>query len=710
VESSSSGGSGVWGGEEVDARLGAAMGVMDGYAPDGQSGVVWEAQYVKDEEGGWIWGNHREASEGERQSMQSVVRKHKRSFAYSMTELTGYHKPVNVGRYSGKPAYSRRKQYSPPEVKVMDAKCSELRDAGMLKKAGQDSRFASRPTCAAKRDAVTGAWTDIRFCINYVQLNKSTETDPYPLPLPEAIFRRFGEARFFTKLDMRSGFHQLVLDEQSQRMSAFWWGNELWSYTRLPFGMKNSSAVFQRVMDEVLQEAGLEGVASAFIDDVIVWGSDAQQHVADVQRVLEALYSVGLRVHPDKSIFMAEGVEYLGHVVSPAGLHPAEARVAAFKQLKRPSTKEELKSQLGMLGFYRCYLPSYSTIAEPLRKLLKKLAPSVLVWDEESGAAYEGLREGLTREGLCLRRVKEGRRFVLHTDWSTRGLGAVLHQVDERGNEGMVACISRSLNEHEARYTAWKGELLAVVWAVKHFRPYLAGREFTIVTDHRPLLWLMCAPELSGQQERWVLALQEYSYMVEHRPGLQNPADVPSRCPQSSSADPTGARLDEEGSVQRVLPRVRFETEEQRQRAISEFVEGTYVAQAGVAAVLLSQGLGESTAAVDEAAAQWQLRQQLYHALPPVAAAVASCVVSGEDLVDMVDFGFVGPPEQETHARVSLAQAGLKEWAEGVVAGRIGVSEGGSVGSSSHAGASEALCIDAVGPDFWCEVELQGVI
>ena len=487
-------------------RVEAAAGMMDTYNPGGVPSVVWEAQYVKDEKGGWVWGNHREASKQQRAAMQTMVRKHKHAFAYSLSDLPGYTVPVSVGDFMGKPAYSRPKQYSPAETKVIREKFEELRDAGLIRKVGRDNPFASRPTVAAKRDATTGEWTDHRFCINYVALNRGTATDPYPLPLPEAMFRQFGKARFFSKIDCRAGFHQLVLDQPSQQRSSFWvptpeGGQELWAYCRLPFGMKNSSAIFQRVMDTVLGDAGLRENAGAFVDDVLVWSDTPEQHVQHVKAVLEAMHGVGLRAHPDKSIFMAEGVEYLGHVVSPLGLQPADARVAAFKQLQQPRTKEELRSQLGMLGFYRCYLPHYSSIADPLRKFLKQAAPSLLQWDEQTVGAYQGLVEGLTTEGLCLRRVDPERRFTLHTDWSTKGLGAVLTQVDDEGREGMVACISRSLNVHEAKYPAWKGELLAVVWAVKHFKPYLAGRDFSVVTDHRPLLWLMTTPELTGQQE-----------------------------------------------------------------------------------------------------------------------------------------------------------------------------------------------------------------
>jgi site-specific DNA-cytosine methylase len=517
--------------------------------------------------------------------------------------------------------------------------------------------FAARPTIAAKKNAETGEWTETRFCVNFIPQNKGTDTIMHALPLPEAIFRRFGKARFFSKLDMRSGFHQLVLDEDSQLRTAFWWGGELWCYTRLPFGLKNSSAIFQRVMDTVLTEAGLAGFASAFVDDVIVWSETAEEHVSHVRQVLCALEQQGLKAHPDKSIFMAEGVEYLGHVVSPAGLSPHAARVAAFKQLRLPVTKEELSSQLGVLGFYRCYLPGYSTIAEPLRKLRKQSAPSVLQWDAETRAAYQGLLDGLTRGDVVLHREDPDRPFILHTDWSTRGLGAILTQVDTEGEEHMVACISRSLNTHEARYPAWKGELLAVVWAVKHFKPYLAGRDFTICTDHRPLLWLMTAADLAGQQERWVLALQEFTFSVQHRDGSSNPADAPSRYPVTSNADPTGARLDEEGAVYRAVPRVVFASEEQRQKAIDEFIAGTSVAPAGAAAALVWSGVEEQQQpAVAAAAAHYQLRSYVCEACPPVAACVAAVAVVGAELVE---------EQRDQVERRVLAQQ-LQEWAAAV--------------------------------------------
>jgi hypothetical protein len=630
--------------------------VMDAWQPAGSKGMVWEEWYTKDAEGGWVWGNHREATAEELQAMQDMIKGNRYCFAYSMDELHGYKQQVNIGAFRGQPAYVRPKHYSPVEEVIIHKHCVELCDAHLIKQLPLNSKFAARPTIAAKKDAQTGEWTATRFCVNYIKQNKGTETIPHALPLPESIFRRFGKARFFSKIDMRSGFHQLELDSESQARTAFWWGNELWCYTRLPFGLKNSSAIYQRVMDTVLTEAGLSSFAAAFIDDVIVWSDTAEEHVAHVQRVLQALEQQGLKAHPDKTIFMAEGVEYLGHVVSPAGLSPHAARVAAFKQLQLPTTKEELSSQLGMLGFYRCYLPGYSSIAEPLRKLRKQTAPSVLQWDVATKAAYQGLIDGLTRGDIVLEREDPSRPFVLHCDWSTRGLGAILNQVDEQGQERMIACISRSLNTHEARYPAWKGELLAVVWAVKHFKPYLAGRDFTICTDHRPLLWFMSAADLSGQQERWVLALQEFSFSVLHREGSSNPADMPSRFPITSAADVTGARLDQEGQVYRALPKVVFATEEQRRKAVEEFAAGTSVAAPGAAAALVWSGVTQPCEpAVVEAAAHYQLQQYVCESCCLVAGNVVAALVKGSDLP--VDDG------DEPQVPKVVEAASLRAWA-----------------------------------------------
>jgi predicted XRE-type DNA-binding protein len=218
-----------------------------------------------------------------------------------------------------------------------------------------------------------------------------------------------------------------------------------------------------------------------------------------------------------------------------------EAKVAAIQALPKPTAADQVRSVMGMIGFYRGYVPSFSKIAKQLNSLLKK--GSVFEWGEEHAEAYQQIKTALTTPGLVLRHLVPDMPFHLYTDWSTHGIAAVLNQRDDEGNEYMVACISRSLNEHERRYEAWKGEALAAVWGVKTFRPYLHGVHFHLHTDHRPLLWLLTAKEPTGQQARWILSLQDYQFSIVHRPGASNIADMPSRCPQATTVDVTGARM-----------------------------------------------------------------------------------------------------------------------------------------------------------------------
>jgi hypothetical protein len=238
-------------------------------------------------------------------------------------------------------------------------------------------------------------------------------------------------------------------------------------------------------------------------------------------------------------------VSYLGHAVSESGLTPQEAKIKAEKEMKAPLNQSELHTVLGFLSYYRCYVPDFSSIAQPLNSLLAGKA--AWQWGPDQQQALEALKDEMCRPGKILRHLDPKREILLHTDWSMKGMGAVLGQVDDDGNEYMVACISRSNNKHELNYASYTGELLCVLWAVKTLRPMLHGRKFTVVTDHRPLTWLMTASkDLTGKYARWALALQEHDFDVRYREGAKNQnADALSRMPQESTQDCSGARLDD---------------------------------------------------------------------------------------------------------------------------------------------------------------------
>ena len=482
-------------------------------------------------------------SEEQQEQLKNMLIANKAAFSYSMQDLPGYSgDKVTVEMVHDKPIVSKPRQYSRLEEEIREEKCKELQEAGFIEPAAKTNSYASCPTMPAKKDE-TGEWVERRFCVDYRLLNAATKTMRYNLEVPEKLFQKVEGKPFISSIDLRSGFHQLPLDDFAKTTTAFWWGKQLWQYTRLPYGAKNSVHEFQKVMDKVLGDAGLAACAWAYVDDVLIASSTMEEHIKDVSAVLQALHAVGLRVHPGKSVFCSDKMEYLGHVISPFGLEPQAAKVAAMASLPVPTSMQMLQSFMGLLNYYRGFVPHFSSIAVPLNKLLQKNVP--FEWGPEQQHAFDTLKRQLCTEGLALRRADPNRQLILHTDWSQHGLGAVLAQLDDAGNEYMVACASRSLNVHEKNYTPWKGELLAVVWGIKTFRVYLHGVHFELCTDHRPLLWMLNQPEPTGQQARWVLALMEYDFHVRHRPGAEHiNADILSRNPHLDHEDGSGAQLD----------------------------------------------------------------------------------------------------------------------------------------------------------------------
>jgi hypothetical protein len=518
------------------------------FTPHGTVSPDPEGQYQKDPENGWLVGNHPDLTPAHRQKLQEllIARKHK-CFAYKLADMPGYSGPDGefaIELTTSDPIRCKPRRYSPGELRVIDEKCGELRDAGFIVRAPPSCQYACCPTLPAKKSP-EGLWVDYRFCIDYRPINERTVPDRYGLHLPEDLFHWVGNARVFTKLDLRGAFNQIPIRVEDQCKTAFWWSNALWMFTRMPYGLVSGSAKCQRVMDLLLQDAGLSHFASTFVDDVLLIADSVPEMLDRIALVLDAFHAVGLRLHPDKSIFFVDRVEFLGHAVSASGISPHESKVAAIQALSAPANLAELRSKLQFINYYRGYVPDFATIAAPLNALLKKDAP--WVWGAAQNAAFNRLRDVICAPGVVLRRYDAKRPATLYTDWSGVGIAAVLAQSDDSGQEYMVACLSRSLNQHERNYSSYEGEMLAAVWGTRAFRQYLHGVRFTLVTDHQPLKWLMKTPELSGKYARWALILQEFEFTVEHRPGVAHSnADVPSRFPLSASFDPTGACLDPE--------------------------------------------------------------------------------------------------------------------------------------------------------------------
>jgi hypothetical protein len=516
---------------------------LDQLNPDGKPEEAFDANWTVHPTGKWILGNHPDSTPAQRAKLVEVLERQKGAFAYDLSEVPGYSKSL----VSFKLIDPNKRMWQPPrrhteeEYAFGDKKMQEMLQAGIIKEIPTDNPHAANITLPMKR-APDGSWTDKRFAYDARIQNANTVVDKYGMPLPEELFRRLRGAKYAVKADLMSGFWQLKLDEASHRQMAFWWRNRLYAYTRLPFGHVNATAVFQRVMDTELHEAGLSHCSAPFVDDVLLWAETFEEMLERLEKLLVHVQKVGLRLHPAKTILNAQRLPYLGHLVSAEECRPEPAKIAGIKALQPPTCLKQLQAQLGLFNYYRCYVKDFNHLAQPLYKLLQKGAE--YIWSDDTQQAYDGLKAALCTDGLALRQPNDKLPFHLYVDWSNTGVAAVLNQKAADATEYMVACASRSLNPAEKNYPAWKGEMLAAVWGVKLFRPYLHSREFFLHTDHRALLWLLTHKTPVGQQMRWVLALQEYRFTLVHKPGSSNPADAPSRQPSSCLADTTGARLD----------------------------------------------------------------------------------------------------------------------------------------------------------------------
>ena len=447
---------------------------------------------------------------------------------------------INPKDFTGEPMKivlnSEQSIYRPPhklgqvEWDFVEAQCRKLEALGFIQRSTQ-STYASATVVVRKKDEA-GNYTDFRQCGDYRPLNMETTLDRYPLPCIEDIFNQMGGATIFSKLDLRSGYHQMPVRVEDICKTAFWGANRiLWEWLVVPFGLKNAPPYFQRRMDQILQDLPF---CRCYIDDIVIWSNTLEEHLQHLQQVFTRLRQAGLKVHPGKCVFAADSIDFLGHRISSDKLEPQQDKLAAVRDLPAPTDISGLRAALGLFSYYRKFVKNFSSIAFPLNALLKKDRP--YEWGEKQQAAFLELKDELCGAAV-LRLPDPYRPYILTTDWSQRGMGAILSQVGKDGVEHPICYASRSCNAAEQNYSSFDGECLAVVWATSHFRSYLFGNSFNLVTDHEPLKWLMTTQKLTGKLARWSLLLQEYDFTVEHRAGTDNTnADCLSRYPLISDA------------------------------------------------------------------------------------------------------------------------------------------------------------------------------
>jgi len=364
-----------------------------------------------------------------------------------------------------------------------------------------------------------------RLVVDYRKLNEKTVGNAYPLPDITEILDQLGQAKYFSCLDLAMGYHQIDMDPKDIDKTAFSTKEGHWAYRRMPFGLKTAPATFQRVMNTAL--SGLTGTRCfCFLDDIVIYANSLVDHDKKLRDVFRRLRKNNLKLEPDKCEFLRKEVTFLGHKISESGVEPDNRKVEAIENFPQPNTVKQLKSFLGLAGYYRRFVPHFSKIAAPLHKLLKKDAK--FAWGEDQEIAFCTLKQKLVSKPI-LQYPDFSEEFILTTDASNDGAGAVLSQ-DEIGKDLPVAFASRSFNKAERNYSTVEKELAAIVWGIKHFRPYLYGRRFKVVSDHKPLKWIMNVKDPGSRLLRWRIQLEEYDYEIVYKPGGQNTnADALSR-------------------------------------------------------------------------------------------------------------------------------------------------------------------------------------
>ncbi|XP_041360993.1 uncharacterized protein K02A2.6-like [Gigantopelta aegis] len=490
-------------------------------------------------------------------------------FSDKIGKVKGFKHKIKV-RSDVKPVQQKLRRLPFAVRNAVSAELKKLENSDIIERIDA-SEWISPIVVAWKKDG------SVRVCVDLRKPNEAIIEDRYPLPNIDEMISEMHGATHFSKLDLKSAYHQLELVESSRDLTAFITHEGLFRFKRVCFGLSSAPSCFQKMMSTIL--CNVPGV-QCFIDDVIVYGRTKAEHDRNLNLVLQRLTDAGLTLN-DKCEFNVPSLTVLGHVISKDGVRPNPDLVKAISDAPVPTNKDQLRSVLGLCGYYSKFVPNFAARVQPMRCIQ---TAEKFKWTEEANKAFKDIKSAIVNSP-ALALFDPYLDIIVTTDASGYGLGATLTQV-KNGSEVIVACASRSLTALELKYSVGEREALACVWAVEKWHTYLWGRRFTLRTDHQALVTLLSSKGTGHKPmriARWAMRLLHYTYDIQYKPGVQNKVpDALSRLPLSTSKDKIQDEDEAEAVCQLWFEHVEHNiaiTRERLQRATSESSICTRISQ-----------------------------------------------------------------------------------------------------------------------------------
>lgn len=410
---------------------------------------------------------------------------------------------------------------------------------GIIRKVTEPTDWVSSLAYSKKKSG------KLRICLDPRHLNLALKRPHHKIPTIEELTHQFCGSRFFSKLDAKSGYWSVQLEEESQLLTTFQTPYGRYCFSRLPFGLKVSQDIFQLKMDQILENVkGATGIS----DDVVVYGKTEEEHDESLRNLMKAAAENGLVFNSEKCVIKTQSITFFGATYTPEGIHPDPDKVNDLKAMPAPTSKKELQEFLGFVTYMSPFINNLAEKAAPLRELLKK--DSLFIWGEHHQKCFQALKDAVSEDATLIY-FDTGTTPTLETDASIKGLGVTLLQHDKP-----VAYASKTLTDAETRYACIERELLAIVYGVERFHTYLYGQKFLVRTDHKPLVMILNKPLVRAppRLQRMLLRLQQYDFTIEYKPGKDmTVADTLSRLPSPGN--------DKTIDLDLTVGQVRFSTE-----------------------------------------------------------------------------------------------------------------------------------------------------